>query len=1119
MSQLDSLGRHIGQKIKDRGKEYFERKTVSIVYVDADFVSAEVRGTRMYDVDLEREDNTLIYSCNCPFFEDNFNICKHIWATLLEMGKQGILQRWKNNFPNKLIPAYLDPVDSIDERFDDPDFDDLGSIDTIYDLDTPHPSDGRSRAASGQSGWRKLLGKLNQSGPITPQQPAWPPGREIIYIFEFSGQVSGYGPAIQLNTREPKKNGGWKKEKPLSFTHEMLSEIPDPADRKILHRLVGVQRETWYRSPYESTARFTPKGHDLEELLPEISATGRLYFRSPESGEILPLQWDEADPWVFQIDVRPDPAGGQYEVSGNFHRGDQRIEISHPEYVSREGILIIGESLSFFDGSSDWISFFRNEGTFFFPDSDVEPWLEEMYAIPNLPPVNLPEELQLEEVEVEPQPMLRVRTQQKPWGASYILGELNFKYHTHTIGEFGIATGFILSSERRRILRQPDREKLARNKLEDSGFKRWKDYRSRKCWTIARSRLPAAVRDLVIAGWQVEAEGKLFHNPGKVRVHLASGIDWFELHGTVEYGEYGETSIAIPRLLAALKRKESTILLDDGSYGMLPEEWLDKFGILLGLGSTQEDHVRFGRNQAGLLDALLGAEPAASCDEVFQRVRDELHSFAGVDPVDPPPGFQGLLRPYQRIGLGWLHFLQQFGFGGCLADDMGLGKTIQVLALLEERRCLRETGASGDRPPASLVVMPRSLVFNWIREAERFTPRIRILDHTGGERVRSHEHFDDYDVIFTTYGTLRRDAPFFKEKVFDYIILDEAQAIKNATTESAKAARLLKGHYRLALSGTPIENHIGELWSLFEFLNPGMLGSASVFKSGKGAPAKLGDQTTLVSQSKMDEGDRSFLAQALRPFILRRTKAQVAPDLPEKVEQTLYCELEPSQRTLYNELRTHYQQSLLERVQNDGVNKSKIYILEALLRLRQAAIHPGLIDRSRLDEPSAKMDMLLPQLMEILDEGHKALVFSQFTSVLRILRNKLDAEKIEYEYLDGQTRDRAVPVERFQNNPESRLFLISLKAGGLGLNLTAAEYVFLLDPWWNPAVEAQAIDRTHRIGQSRSVFAYRLIAKDTVEEKVLALQATKREIADAIINQDNSLIRDLSSDDLALLLS
>jgi SNF2 family DNA or RNA helicase len=517
--------------------------------------------------------------------------------------------------------------------------------------------------------------------------------------------------------------------------------------------------------------------------------------------------------------------------------------------------------------------------------------------------------------------------------------------------------------------------------------------------------------------------------------------------------------------------------------------------------------VRFKRNQAGLLDVLLASQPEISCDELFERVRSELRSFTGISAVDPPFGFQGQLRPYQREGLGWLHFLQKFGLGGCLADDMGLGKTIQVLSLLEERRVLRAETSSADRLPPSLVVMPRSLVFNWKKEAERFTPELRVLEHTGGVRIRGHKHFDDYDAVFTTYGTLRRDAPFFKDKLFDYVILDEAQAIKNASTESAKAARLLRGNHRLALSGTPIENHLGELWSLFEFLNPGMLGSATVFKLGKS------------SGSKPDEEIRALLAQALRPFILRRTKAQVARDLPAKVEQTLFCQMEPAQRALYNELRDHYRRALLNRIERDGLEKSKIHILEALLRLRQAAIHPGLIDRSRINEASAKMDMLMPQLSEVLEEGHKALIFSQFTSMLGILRARLDAEHIRYEYLDGQTYDRAAPVERFQNDPESKLFLISLKAGGLGLNLTAAEYVFILDPWWNPAVEAQAVDRTHRIGQTRSVFAYRLIAKDTVEEKVLELQQTKREIADAIINQDNSLIRDLRPEDLAVLLS
>jgi SNF2 family DNA or RNA helicase len=405
------------------------------------------------------------------------------------------------------------------------------------------------------------------------------------------------------------------------------------------------------------------------------------------------------------------------------------------------------------------------------------------------------------------------------------------------------------------------------------------------------------------------------------------------------------------------------------------------------------------------------------------------------------------------------------------------------------------------------VVVPKSLIFNWKQEAVRFTPRLRILDHTGADRLPPGEHFHQYDVILTTYGTLRRDALGFKDFPFDYAILDEAQAIKNADSESAKAARLLKAGHRLAMSGTPVENHLGELWSLFEFLNPGMLGSASVF------------QLTGAGARNPTEETRALLARALRPFILRRTKGQVAKDLPAKVEQTIYCDMEPAQRKLYDELRRHYRDTLLARVEREGLNRSKIQVLEALLRLRQAACHPGLIDKERTGDASAKLDVLLPSLLEVTEEGHKCLVFSQFTSFLAIVRERLDEEKVPYLYLDGRTRDRAARVEQFQSDPESKLFLISLKAGGLGLNLTAAEYVFLLDPWWNPAVEAQAIDRAHRIGQTEQVFACRLIARDTVEEKVLALQQSKRDLADAIINADNSLIRGLGRDDLELLLS
>jgi SNF2 family DNA or RNA helicase len=361
----------------------------------------------------------------------------------------------------------------------------------------------------------------------------------------------------------------------------------------------------------------------------------------------------------------------------------------------------------------------------------------------------------------------------------------------------------------------------------------------------------------------------------------------------------------------------------------------------------------------------------------------------------------------------------------------------------------------------------------------------------------------DWDLVLTTYGTLRRDIVRHREIEFDYVVLDEAQSIKNAGSQAAKACRLLRARHRLAVTGTPVENHIGELWSIFEFLNPGQLGNASRLK-----------RFLVGGRSSSD-----VVARAVRPYLLRRTKAQVLSDLPEKTEQTIFCEMGESQRKSYDELREHYRVELSGRIGRMGVNRSRIAVLEALLRLRQTACHPGLIDPTRIDETGAKLETLLAQLGEVLDEGHKVLVFSQFTSFLAILRRHLEARGIPYEYLDGKTTDRQARVAHFQEDPTCKLFLVSLKAGGQGLNLTAADYIYILDPWWNPAVEAQAVDRAHRIGQTRRVFAYRLIARDTVEEKILSLQDRKRELAESIVRADESMISSLTAEDVELLLS
>jgi len=719
-----------------------------------------------------------------------------------------------------------------------------------------------------------------------------------------------------------------------------------------------------------------------------------------------------------------------------------------------------------------------------------------------LPRLDLPEELHLEEVRVKPRRQLTVKSPAGPGPRTdRLLASVEFVYDGATISGTSDRWAVVQREQGRCLIRDEKIESAAWEEVLNAGFRRRLDHGEQDANVeILARELGGAVRVLVESGWDVQAEGKPVSKPSDLSFRVSSGIDWFELHADVDFD--GATA-TFPEILAALARGDSTIRLDDGSLGIIPEEWAAQFGLLSGLGVAHEDHVRFSPNQVALLDAMLSRQMTVAYDDKFQALSETFRNFEGVQPVEEPETFEGELRPYQREGLSWLKFLSQFKFGGCLADDMGLGKTIQLLAHLEDRRA--ETTDPAERRP-SIVVVPKSLLFNWLQESAKFTPNLRTLEYTGTDRHEMVEDFTDVDLVLTTYGTLRRAIMRLKDIDFDYVVLDEAQTIKNANSQIAKASRLLRSRHRLALSGTPIENHLGDLWSIFEFLNPGMLGRSRLFK-------------TNAASDGGDTKSRELLSRALRPFILRRTKMQVARDLPEKSEQVLTCDMGPEQQKLYDDLRDHYRASLLGRVKKDGLSKSRMHVLEALLRLRQAACHPALLGEAKESEEAAKLDVLLPKLEELIDEGHKALIFSQFTSMLSVVRHHLDEKGFKYEYLDGQTRDREARVKRFQDDPKTPLFLISLKAGGLGLNLTAADYVFLLDPWWNPAVEAQAIDRAHRLGQERHVFAYRLIVRGTVEEKIATLQNQKRELAEALLEEKKTGLGDLTLDDLELLLS
>ena len=609
---------------------------------------------------------------------------------------------------------------------------------------------------------------------------------------------------------------------------------------------------------------------------------------------------------------------------------------------------------------------------------------------------------------------------------------------------------------------------------------------------------------LIQNGFEIYGEEKLKsarvnrHKP-TLSLNVSSGIDWFDLQAIVKFGDIEAT---LKDVRKALKRKERYIKLADGTIGEIPDEWVERYKHLFGLSEETEDGLRFSNHHLTLLDQLLGEADRVQYDPEFQKRKRRLLSFEGIEPKELPSGFVGELRPYQKAGFDWLHFLHDYEFGGCLADDMGLGKTIETLAYLQSQK------ESGHVEKATLLVLPRSLLVNWQREAESFTPQLSCYEYFGNERTEDFHIFDQYDLILTTYGVMLRDIEALRAYRFHYVILDESQAIKNPLSKTSKAARLLNSDHRLVLTGTPVENSTFELWSQFAFLNPGLLGNLEYFKNEFGNPI----------ERQGDENASQFLQKMVYPFILRRTKDQVAPELPPRTERIVYSDMEPAQRKFYDKTRDYYRAMLMGVIEEKGMNNARMQVLEGLLRLRQISNHPRLVQEG-FRGPSAKFELLMDTLETLQAEGHKALIFSQFVQMLKIVRQEMDQREIPYVYLDGRTRKRQERVDTFQTDSSIPFFLISLKAGGVGLNLTAADYVIHIDPWWNPAVEMQATDRTHRIGQDKPVFVYKLITRNSVEEKILQLQEKKKALVEQLITTESGFFKNLTAEDVSVLFS
>jgi SNF2 family DNA or RNA helicase len=608
-------------------------------------------------------------------------------------------------------------------------------------------------------------------------------------------------------------------------------------------------------------------------------------------------------------------------------------------------------------------------------------------------------------------------------------------------------------------------------------------------------------QDVAVYGYEALKNFRFNTAKPSTKIYISSHTDWFDAKIEIHFGEQ---KVTVADVKKALQNKQQFVQLNDGTLGILPEEWIRKYSLLFRVGEGKASHMKLSKYHFSVIEELYNERDEEELFVQLEEKYERLKSNHFIKKVDAPEHLQHILRPYQESGFQWLNYLREVQWGGILADDMGLGKTIQALAFLHHIK--QESNSL-----KALVICPTTLMFNWQNEIKKFTPSLSFYIHHGGQRLRDNLFQDHIDVIITTYGTLRSDIKQFVDLELDYVILDESQAIKNPNSKVAKAACLLKAKNRLCLSGTPLQNNTFDIFAQMNFLNPGMLGSIEFFKQEFAIPIdKFGEKE-----------QKDHLRKLLYPFILRRTKEQVAKDLPEKQEMILYCEMADEQRKIYDAYRNDYRDKILGLVETQGVNKSQLTILQGLMKLRQICDSPAIVnEKEKYPNVSVKLDEIGREITENIS-NHKALIFSQFLGMLALIKEKMKELNVDYEYFDGSTSapDREKAINRFQNEENCRVFLISLKAGGVGLNLTAADYVYIVDPWWNPAVEQQAIDRTHRIGQTKNIFAYRMICTDTVEDKIVKLQERKRALAKDLITDDEGFVKSLTREDVEYLFS
>lgn len=1108
--------------IQYRGDAYFEAGRVGKPQSMRDKILVPVSGSESYCVEINwtflfRSHEVLI-RCSCPHYEGG-EFCKHSWAALLRVDGDEAASpllaalvtsdRMEVKHEAKTIAAY-GPIASAALGLPEERASHLAP--TISKAETL-PKDNEDKPWLDQIQLIQARRQVPQKTPRSTASAVVRNPRMAHYCLHLPNSEASGVAIIEFYHQDRLKNGNLG-----AIRHQRVSQADLPlyenvTDRELLMILLGIgniqveygyRKQSWEKN-YPKVG--LPQEHQTE-LLKRMAETGRLFYPDlihPE--KFIPVRANFSSCWDFQLHLQATSSRSGYRIEGQFVQGDRKLKVKEPELFLRSGILLVDQELCTLNQSHhfNWIEALRTRSLPIVPKHQVEEFIRTIYADSLSPELSVPESLQWKAEKHEPKVKVLFFSPSKTSTPRGLNLDLRFIYGPKEVSASDPSPHLVDSKEKKLVLRDHKKERECKTRLRNlpgivfSESETGEEVPSRIEW----DSFSAVADQLLKWGWAVEAKNKAVRASTDFEMRITSGLDWFDLQGSAKFGDGG--SVDLPTLIAALQAQEQLIVLGDGSLGMIPEEWIKKYAPLAQAGVQTDTGFRFQGLQRMLVATWLAEDRDIASDKSFLQMVSQLKVGTQLEPQTPSKSFQGQLRQYQQEGLAWLDFMRSGNIGGILADDMGLGKTVQVLAHLEKEH-LRLRKA--ERLP-SLVIVPKSLMFNWKEEAHRFTPKLKVLAHEGPDRRALQDQWNHADLILVTYNTLRQDIEAFRAQDFHYLIADEAQAIKNSTSQAHQACRVLRGRHHLAMTGTPVENSLNDLFSIFDFASPGLIGQ-SIRSKMNSHPIEPAETASLGG-----------LSRALRPFILRRTKEQVLKELPPKTEQLLQCELSSEELKHYDELRAYYRDHLKTAINKQGLGRSKIVVLEALLRLRQAACHRGLLDPKLSTAESTKLETLLEHLKELISEGHKSLVFSQFTSFLDLVEDSLRANQISFERLDGSTsaEERRKRVSRFQNGGDAQVFLISLKAGGVGLNLTAADYVFILDPWWNPAVEAQAIDRTHRIGQKNKVMAYRLIAKNTVEEKILALQKTKRELADALVSENSSLLRKLNSEDIDFLLS